>query len=131
MIRSETHSDAGFSLLEALVALAILAISITGIIGVLGASFGNVERSAARLRAIIAARSLLDRVGLDIPNAVQSKEGVLPDGSRWTLSIRPYEDEPSIATEPGLYQVSVLVFPPPGKTSAVALTTLRPITEPR
>lgn len=120
-----TRRDAGFSLLEALVALAVLAITLTTLILVFASNYERIAVETARVRALIEAQSLLERVGLDIRNVAQQTDGTFPDGGKWHLSIAPYDDEPEIARLSGLTQISVTVAPRIGGRADVELHTLR------
>src|SRR5262249_5860463 len=104
MSDSRSHSDRrwlrrrqrGFTLIEIVVALAILAVALTALFQAFSSGLraaGVTERQAS---AVMLARSLLDRVGQDIPLVAGEKAGVTEDGLRWGIAIAP---SPLIAPE--------------------------------
>lgn len=82
--------QAGFSLLEVLVAFAILAISI----GVLMQVFSNSMRAASVTRhysnALIIAESQLAKAFSESPLEAGSDSGIVDDFYHWDLSVSPY-----------------------------------------
>jgi prepilin-type N-terminal cleavage/methylation domain-containing protein len=117
--------EAGFTLVEVLVALAILGSISAAALVLLVSSRDRDARSNSQMRAGLAAEAILDRVGLDLPLAPRSLSGSLADGSAWSLAIAAYREDgmPEVAGQPGLLSVSVRVAPRRG--AAVQLTTLR------
>ena len=85
-------SEAGFTLIEALVTLAILALVLSTLMGVMTDAFGRAARADAVTRASLHARSLLDKVAADIPLETGTRMGELPDGMHWQLRIEPFGD---------------------------------------
>lgn len=85
----EVRTQAGFSLLEMLAAFSIMAIAL----GVLMRVFGGATRSARIAeeysRAVIAAESVLDDVGVETPLAPGVTEGRFGEEFRWILRIAP------------------------------------------
>ena len=85
--------EEGFVLIEALVAFTIL----VGVLLAVGKAIGGgvaqtriVDQAAGQA---LAARSILDRVGVDIPLAPGDHKGVSPDGHRWAVRVTPIEME--------------------------------------
>jgi general secretion pathway protein I len=108
-------NEAGFSLLETLIALAILTMTGATAAQLFAASSGRSAQDLARFRAVIAAESLVERAGLDVPlEALQ--EGSAPGGVRWRLATAPYaEPDRGQAYEPiGLMRIEALVEPGSG-----------------
>jgi len=85
----EFRTQSGFSLLEMLAAFSIMAIAL----GVLMRVFGGATRSARIAeeysRAVIAAESVLDDVGVETPLAPGVTEGRFGEEFRWILRIAP------------------------------------------
>lgn len=82
--------QAGFSLLEILVAFAILALSL----GVLLRIFGGGGQIAAVAdeysRSIVVAESLMNSLGVEIPLEPGEREGDVDEIYHWTLNVHPY-----------------------------------------
>lgn len=84
-------SEAGFSLLELIVATAILGTAIVGLLSLITLTLGNAARVAEYDRAAMMARTqvnelrLLDPLPLGAPLA-----GELGDGWAWTAEARPF-----------------------------------------
>lgn len=88
--------EAGFSLLEILVAFAVLALTL----GVLLRIFGGGTRTAATVdeytRAITLGESLLSTVGVTIPLQPGETEGDLDEQYHWRLQVSPYPVSPEL-----------------------------------
>ncbi|HEV2563904.1 MAG TPA: type II secretion system protein [Microvirga sp.] len=103
------RNRAGFTLLEALVALAILT-GTTASLMVLIATNGRAQAQAdADVSAALHARTLLARIGRDLPLAEGGQSGALDSGDRWSVLITPFAIERGAATvaRPGLFQVVI------------------------
>ena len=114
-------SEAGFSLLEAVVSFAILAMVLAAVFS--AATFGlrMSARATQRTEALMEARSLIDRVGVDVPLAAGTYNGKTALGRAYHLVISP------IATGSALraYEVAADIGARSGKTPLVSLRTLR------
>jgi general secretion pathway protein I len=89
--RAPRHAEAGFTLLEVLVALAILAISLGVILQVLGMTADRTGQAESLVRARLLAQSILARVGSETPvkaGDVNGEDG----GLRWRLQQKAYGD---------------------------------------
>ena len=120
-LRSE--SQAGFTLLEMIVAFAILAISLSVLFGV----FANGLRQAGQAETTVVAgsmlQSLLAEVGRTKPVQEGRTEGKFANGLRWRLDVEPYgtrEDRQqwpvgaykvlaTVSWDDGLFERSVVV----------------------
>ena len=94
-------SQAGFSLLEILVAFSIMALAL----GVLLRIFGGAGRIAGTadqyVRAIAVAESLLASAGIETPLRPGETRGEIDATYRWTLRVRPYAiDESQLGGPP-------------------------------
>ena len=78
--------EAGFTLLEVLVALAILGVALVASMQALSGALAGTRRAEAAGQALLTARSLLDRVGTELPIAAGSQSGSAT-GLAWTISI--------------------------------------------
>lgn len=77
----------GFTLLEVLVAFTILAVGLAALLQAFSGGLNGVTRAEAKLRTVLAARSLLEEVGPLIPLAPGVTRGETEDGLAWELSI--------------------------------------------
>ena len=79
----------GFTLIEIIVALAILSISLAALFQAFSGGLRATGVTGRQASAVMLARSLLDRVGQDIPLAAGEQAGVSEDGLRWRIAIAP------------------------------------------
>jgi general secretion pathway protein I len=115
---------AGFTLIETIIALAILGLTLVVLGRVLQGGLAGGRRDMAIQRALLFARSTMDRVGLDLPLRSGSSSGPVPGGGSWRLTMRPWAD-PAAPPSAGLplLQVELTVSVPP--VAPLTLTTLR------
>lgn len=100
--------DAGFTLIEVLVALAILSL-------VLAAFYGSLSGSSARLRrgdqqaiAVRRAIELSQRLRVDLP--IRPTSGHYDDGMSWRLAVTPVASRTAIAGTVGIGWVIIAVL---------------------
>jgi general secretion pathway protein I len=84
--------QAGFTLIEILIAFAILGMASAAVISIFGSDLSRVARAKNERVAALSARSVLALVGSELPLEPGTREGQLPNGLRWSLAIQPYED---------------------------------------
>jgi len=85
--RRRRRRAGGFTLLEVLIAFAILALALAALMQTFGSGMRGVAASERHLMAALVARSLLERVGHDIPlepGEVSGEDGAFA----WTVSMR-------------------------------------------
>jgi general secretion pathway protein I len=122
--------QAGFTLIEILVAFIILGLAAGVIMDAFGAGPVKIAQSDNERKAALAARSVLALVGGEIPLTAGLKQGTMPDGMRWTVHIQPYEatepenGTPAPVTTPYLVSVDAALGPQ-AKPSVASMTTLR------
>jgi general secretion pathway protein I len=85
-------ADAGFTLVEVLVALAILAIAFGFAFRALSGGFDRLDRDQKNADALLLAQSTLARVGHDIALADGAVDGRTNDGFWWQIATAPYGD---------------------------------------
>lgn len=120
--------DAGFTLIETLVALAILSIALGVLLAVFGDGIRRQGRAEQLAMATLQAQSLLARVGVDIPLRTGVATGTLPKGLHWRLHMDHYGNVGDRKAWPSeAYQVVVEVSSGDGSRSEplVRLATLR------
>jgi general secretion pathway protein I len=126
--KSGGGKEAGFTLVEVVVALAILALSLAVLLGVISNGIRQSDRADKLAQAGSLAQSLLARVGsTDLPIQLGQTAGSFPDGFRWRVHMQPYTD----AADPDnssivAYAVSVeVLWGDSAEEQSVALNTLR------
>lgn len=126
------RDDAGFSLIETLVALAILASIGAAATQVLAISDKRSALILDRFRALVVAESLIERAGLDVPLNQEHRRGRTSDGTRWTLQAVPYSerDGDRVYAPIGLVRLEATAGPVDGMTPPVRLQTLRALDQP-
>lgn len=114
------RNERGFTILEVLVALAILAVALAAVLAAISGALGAATRAESLLRATLAAQSLLAGAGIETPLVPGRSSGTLPDGSGWSLEVRPFED--------GVLMVAATIDGA-GMGGRIRLVTLRPAEE--
>lgn len=83
-------ADAGFTLLETLVALAILGMVLTTVFAVIGSGLRSAHRDEDRLLLGLVAQNLLVRSRLDLTTADGPRSGDIGGGLVWRIESEPY-----------------------------------------
>jgi general secretion pathway protein I len=115
--------QAGFTIIETLVALSILAGVIVLVQQTLGAGWKAVRRLDAENRAVLVAKARLEQVGTELPVQAGVISGTA-DGLDWRLDISPHAtpDKPGVTERLQAWWVRVEVN---GGGTNVALTTIK------
>ena len=87
----------GFTLIEVLVAFAILALVLGTVLRSLSTGLSHERTAKLATARVLEARSILDRLGLDIPLEEGSTAGELATGEPWSLTVTLADPE----VEPG------------------------------
>ena len=93
-------SEAGFTLIETLVALAILGIVMSAVYAVIGSGLRTAHRDEDRLLLALVAQNLLARSGYDLDARRGDLSGDIGGGLRWRIESTPYELPEGILPEP-------------------------------
>jgi general secretion pathway protein I len=89
--RRRRHADAGFSVLEVLVAFVIVALVVTALFRLFGGALGNAAAADEWTRAMLVAQSRLTLAASTTPLRVTNDAGSETDGKlRWRTSVLPY-----------------------------------------
>lgn len=110
--------DAGFGLLEALVALVIVALALSTFWATIGGAYRASQRAKSYAASIIAARSQLDRMGMDDPLQSGTFTGTYPNRVHWRMTVTPLDKQgPEGAQPPNspAYWISLEVLDRQGK----------------
>jgi general secretion pathway protein I len=124
---AHASSEAGFTLVEVIVALAMLSIGLGVVLGVISSSLRQAAKAERMAEAGSLAQSLMAEVGVDFPIIPEARDGQFPNGYRWRLKMQPYGDAREREEWPvGLYAISTEVEWDDGaQPRSYALTTLR------
>ena len=118
---TRSSAQAGFSLLEVVVALAILSFGLTALAGGIVAGLRSVDRAAEAEYALLMAQSLMAEGKVRAAALPAEETGTLPVGYRWRRTVADFPV--TSASGYGLMRVTVVVSPP-GGGAPVELTTL-------
>jgi general secretion pathway protein I len=132
------NHEAGFTLVEVLVAFAILSIVLLTLFSGLSAALLGDSRAEFTRIALTMAKTKLETAGIGIPLTPGVTTGRFENGMDWRQSVRPYV-LPSPNATPA-YWVEIMIRPPSGlsassfasalagPTPSVTLTTLKLVT---
>lgn len=116
----------GFTLIEILVAFTVLAVALGGLMTAFSSQVRTIRAVEPRAAAVLQARSLLERIGGDIPLREGEESGAFADGFGWTTRIHRYALAEADTDEPPAvvpYQVEVTVEW--GDGASLTLSSLR------
>jgi general secretion pathway protein I len=86
-----TRREAGFTLVEVVVAFAIAAVVLGALYTLMAGALRGEGGAAARDQALAVARAHLEAIGIEQPLAAGETTGVYPNGVPWRLAIEPVE----------------------------------------
>jgi prepilin-type N-terminal cleavage/methylation domain-containing protein len=133
--------EAGFTLVEVLVAFAILSIVLLALLSGLSTALFGDRRAEFTRSALRLAKAELETAGVDKPLTPGVSIGRFENGMEWRLSVQPYAASTPSATP--AYWVEIIVRPPSGSNQSsfasalaariapapsVTLTTLKLVT---
>ena len=124
---SEAGREAGFTLVEVIVALAMLSVGLGVLLGLISSSLRQTANAESMAEASSLAQSLMDEGGIDMPVKPGERDGQFPNGLHWHLKMLPFGDDSEREEWPvGLYKVSTEVVWGEGTARrSFELTTLR------
>jgi general secretion pathway protein I len=119
--------EAGFTLVEVIVALAILSVGLSILLGLISSSLRQTASAERMAEAGSLAQSLMAEVGTDLSIKPEQRDGLFPNGYRWHLKMLPYGDAIERDEWPvGAYTISTEVEWEEGTgRRSYALTTMR------
>jgi type II secretion system protein I len=91
--------EAGFTLLETLVALAILGVVLATVFDIFGQGLRAAHRNEDRLLLALVAQNLMARSRLDYRPGDGELRGDIDGGLRWTITSEPYEPPANLLPE--------------------------------
>lgn len=93
---SATRNNAGFTLLEVLVALTVLAVGAALTLSLISGSLGNIRKVQSRTRIIDHAQTVMELTLLDATiQGPTTFSGDFEDGIRWSVRVEEYESPDS------------------------------------
>jgi general secretion pathway protein I len=128
--------QAGFSLLEVLVAFVILALSMGVIMRLFSTSLRNIDKTDRRAVAALLAQSALATLGVDEPLSEGELTGEGTEGYRWRARVTRHIESNTVldyeASPVRLYEIELAVADPGAHLDkpAFTLSTLRAVPKP-
>lgn len=123
-MRMTDERRAGFTLLETLVALTILAGATASLMMLIATNRRAQADADADLSVALHARTLLARIGRDLPLQIGTVSGTFEDGRTWSILVTPFGPEPA-APNSTLLQVKVRLQRMVSKPSLIEVVTLK------
>lgn len=119
--------EAGFTLVEVIVALAILSAGLGLLLGLISNSLRQTASAQRMAEASSLAQSLMAEVGTVLPIRPEARDGQYANGYRWHLKVQPYDSGRESEEGPvGLYRIAAEIEWDQGtERRFYALTTLR------
>ncbi len=111
MMAANMRQNAGFTLLEVLVALSVLAIGAAMTLSVITGALGNIRKVQLRTRTIQHAETVMELSLLD--DAIRqptTKNGDFEDGTRWTLAVDAVDTPRPASLPQGMQLPQKLLF---------------------
>jgi general secretion pathway protein I len=126
-LKRAVGNEAGFTLVEVIVALAMLSIGLSVLLGLISGSLRQTANAERMAEAGSLAQSLMAEVGTDLAIKLEERDGQFSNGYRWHLRMLPYGDAKEREEWPvGLYMISTEVeWQEDTQRRSYALTTLR------
>ena len=135
MMKKSMGNNAGFTLLEVIVALAILSLGVTLTLSLISGSLRNIRNTQLRGRVVQHAETVMEIVLLDDTiREATTVPGDFQDGTRWLATVQEYQQQepvsqtltPQAAALPlRLVSYTVEVFNPGSNTADFTLRTLK------
>jgi general secretion pathway protein I len=119
--------EAGFTLVEVIVALAILSVGLSALLGMISGGLQQTTNAERKAEAGSLAQSLMAQVGTEWPIKSEERDGQFPNGYKWHLKVHQYGSEQEREEWPvGLYAISTEVeWDDSTQRRSYELTTLR------
>ncbi|MBI4524111.1 MAG: type II secretion system protein [Deltaproteobacteria bacterium] len=120
-------SEAGFTLLEVVVALAIVGLGIVTLLEIFSQGLRLGARSFARTEAVSYSRQVMDNLWARREMPSGSQEGSIGGGYRWRLDVKPLPDEDRLPSQKGweLRELTVELQAQQDRGDRVAIKSLR------
>lgn len=128
LVLPRRSNQAGFSLLEVLVAFAILAVILGVLLQIFSGAAQRATLAESYLKAATLAESKLNELGVDTPLAPGTLTGEPEGGFDWTLRVEPYPVEVLGDAGPNLISLRVTVvvgWQEIGRHHEISAATLR------
>jgi prepilin-type N-terminal cleavage/methylation domain-containing protein len=101
--------EAGFTLLEVLIALTVMAVGVALTMSLISGSLGNIRKVRVNTRLIEDAQTVMENVLLnDAIQGATSLQDVMEDGTRWSVQVSEVEVPPLPSVMPASQQIQAL-----------------------
>ncbi len=125
---SSLRLQAGFTLLEVVVAMTIVGLGVVTLLEIFSAGLRLTARSSARTEAITYGRSLMDEVLVRREMREGGEEGPVAEKGRWRLQVKSLRDDAQLAS-PGRWELREITLNVPylgeGREKQLEIKTLR------
>lgn len=130
-MRKAASSDAGFGLIEAIVALAIASFALTALYQSIGSALHAAARVQVHDAALVYARSQLDTIGTDGRLQAGVSSGKYGNGLTWRMTVLNLATGPNASNNPSQpFWIALDVFDLDG-VSLLNLSTAKVSSEPK
>ena len=119
----------GFTLIEVLIAFVILALVFGAVFRTLSSGLSHERTARLATERVLEARSILDRLGNDVPLEEGTTEGRMANGEVWTLTISLVDPDASEEANPAplnAYLAALSVQGEDGRTLRLQILKLGP-----
>ncbi len=85
---SRSTAQAGFTLVEILVAFTLLALMLGALLPTFSSGLRSMDEADSRVRAVLLAQSMIEMMGNEVPLEEGDRQGTSEEGFRWVVNTR-------------------------------------------
>ena len=120
---SNARGQDGFTLIENLVALAILGLALAVFAQIISTQTSSARRIDSAIQSILFARSILERLGHDLPLVPGNTSGAFDEAGSWQLKVAALGSTGTATSAPLAYAIELDVRQ--AGSPPIAFTTIR------